>query len=156
MWPPRRSQSQGPLRMSIYAKRTGEIGCMQNRRCPQGLSPPCRPTLIHTSRPGGPPPIKSKSPSPHCFQLVLFLLIVRKINSNMPTVWTDCHLNPILLTLQRFRRRTMISVRVAGVSAVHSECRRPDLCFYAHPSPFRQYARAILPYKFRSSFEALC
>lgn len=63
--------------------------------------------------------LHSKSLSPHCFQLVSFLLIVRKINSSMPTVWIDCHLNPILLTLQRFLLRGItVSGRVAGLSAV--------------------------------------
>ena len=74
-------------------------------------------------------PLHSKSPlSPHCFQLVSFLLIVRKINSSMPTVWTDCHLNPILLTLQRSLQGTTVSGhgRVAGLSPVHLKSRRPE------------------------------
>ena len=71
---------------------------------------------------------RRKSLSPHCFQLVLFLLIVRKINSNMHTVWTDFLLNLILLTLQRqcCRRGTPISAH-AGLSVVHLKGRRPEI-----------------------------
>lgn len=71
-------------------------------------------------------PLHSKSLSQHCFQQVSFHLIARKINSSMPIVWTDCHLNPILLTLQRFLRRTTVSGRVAGLSAVHLKSRRAE------------------------------
>jgi hypothetical protein len=44
----------------------------------------------------------------------------------MPTLWTDCHHSPILLTLQRFLRGTTVSGRVAGLSAVHLKSRRPE------------------------------
>ena len=69
-------------------------------------------------------PLHSKSLSLHCFQLVSFLLIVRKINSRVPTVWTNCHLNPILLTLRHFLRGTTVSGRVGGLSGVHLKGRR--------------------------------
>ena len=71
-------------------------------------------------------PLIRKCLSPRCFQLASFPLTVRKINSSMPTVWTDCHPNPILLTLQRFLRGTTVSGRVAGLLAVHLKSRRPE------------------------------
>jgi hypothetical protein len=84
--------------------------------------------LIHLHRTDSFPLYSKPLLSPHCFQLASFPLIVRKINSSMPTVWTDCHLNPILLTLQRFLRGTTVSGhgRVAGLSVVHLKSRRPE------------------------------
>lgn len=71
-------------------------------------------------------PLPSKSLSPHYFQRISFLLIMRKINSSMPTVWTDCHLNLILLILRRFLLGTTVSGRVAGLLAVRLKSRRPE------------------------------
>jgi hypothetical protein len=58
----------------------------------------------------------------------------------MPTVWTDCHLNPILLTLQRFLRGTTASGRVAGFSAVRLKSRRPETTWDTGP-PLRPMER---------------
>jgi hypothetical protein len=94
-------------------------------------------------------PLRSKSLSPHCFQLVSFLLIVRKINSSMLTVWIDCHLNPISLTLRRFLpllllllRGITVSGRVVGLSAVHLKSRRPETTWDMGPPlrPIEQYS----------------
>lgn len=56
----------------------------------------------------------------------------------MPIVWTDCHLNPILLTVQRFLQGTTVSDRVAGLSAVHLKSRRPEATWDMEPlAPLR-------------------
>ncbi len=50
----------------------------------------------------------------------------------MRTAWSDYHLNPILLTLQRFLRGT-VNGRVAGLSAVHPKSRRPETTWDVGP-----------------------